>query len=364
MKGAAKGRVVVITGASAGVGRATARAFARQGASVALLARGAAGLEGARREVEALGGRALVVPTDVAEADQVEAAAALVEREFGPIDLWVNNAMNSVFSPVREMRPEEYRRVTDVTYLGTVHGTLAALHHMLPRNRGKIIFVGSALAYRGIPLQSAYCGAKHAIQGFYDSLRTELLHDRSGVEISMVHLPAINTPQFRWVKSRLRRKAQPVPPILQPEVAADAILFAADHSRRELWLGWPTVKAIAGNRVAPWYADRYLAREGYGAQQVEEPEEPGRPHNLWNPVDDEVDFGAHGAFDDRAASGTSQLWFARNRPALTVGGALLGAAAALAGVVSRNGGRSADSADPFDEALERLEDRHPPLRSS
>ena len=361
MKGAAKGRVVVITGASAGVGRATARAFARQGASVALLARGAAGLEGARREVEALGGRPLVVPTDVGDADQVEAAAALVERELGPIDVWVNNAMNSVFSPVREMKPEEYRRVTDVTYLGTVYGTLAALHHMLPRNRGKIVFVGSALAYRGIPLQSAYCGAKHAIQGFYDSLRTELLHDRSGVQISMVHLPAINTPQFRWVKSRLRRKAQPVPPILQPEVAADAVLFAADNDRRELWLGWPTVKAIAGNRLAPWYADRYLAREGVDSQQVDEPEDPGRRHNLWDPVDDDTDFGAHGVFDDRSATRTTQLWFVKNRPALTVGGALLGAAAAVAGVVSRSGRRGSDAADPFDEAIGRLEERHPPV---
>src|SRR5690606_15106038 len=201
-------------------------------------------------------------PVDVAKPDQIEAAADATTEAFGPIDIWTNNAMTSVFSPATEMTADEYRRVTEVTYLGYVYGTLSALKCMVPRDAGVIVQVGSALAYRGIPLQSAYCGAKHAIQGFYDSLRTELLHDDSGVSITMVHLPAINTPQFRWVKSRLPRKAQPVPPILQPEVAADAIAFAADSDRREVWLGWPTVKAIAGNRVAPWYADRYLAREG------------------------------------------------------------------------------------------------------
>ena len=251
-------RVVVITGASAGVGRATVRAFARRGAKIALVARGVAGLEGARREVEALGGHAIAIPTDVADAEQVEAAAEIAERELGPIDVWINNAMNSVFSPVREMTAEDYRRVTEVTYLGYVYGTLAALNRMLPRDRGKIIFVGSALAYRGIPLQSAYCGAKHAVQGFYDSLRTELLHECSSVKITMVQMPALNTPQFRWVKSRLPHKAQPVPPILQPEVAADAILFAADHDRREIWLGWPTVKRLPatdsfrGTRIGSW----------------------------------------------------------------------------------------------------------------
>src|SRR5690606_27776299 len=243
---------------------------------------------------------ALVVPADVADPDQVEAAADRAERELGPIDVWVNNAMNSVFSPVREMTPEDYRRVTEVTYLGYVYCTLSALRRMLPRDRGKIIFVGSALAYRGIPLQSAYCAAKHAVQGFFDSLRTELMHDGSKVQVTMVQLPALNTPQFRWVKSRLPNKAQPVPPILQPEVAADAILFAADHDRRELWVGWPTVKAIAGNRIVPWYADLRLAREGVQAQQLDEPEDPDRPHNLWEPVDDEVDFGAHGDFDVRS----------------------------------------------------------------
>ncbi|HEX6925626.1 MAG TPA: SDR family oxidoreductase [Longimicrobiaceae bacterium] len=356
-------RVVVITGASAGVGRATARAFARQGARIALLARGAAGLEGARREVEALGGTALVVPADVADPDQVEAAADRAERELGPIDVWVNNAMNSVFSPVREMTPEDYRRVTEVTYLGYVYCTLSALRRMLPRDRGKIIFVGSALAYRGIPLQSAYCAAKHAVQGFFDSLRTELMHDGSKVQVTMVQLPALNTPQFRWVKSRLPNKAQPVPPILQPEVAADAILFAADHDRRELWVGWPTVKAIAGNRIVPWYADLRLAREGVQAQQLDEPEDPDRPHNLWEPVDDEVDFGAHGDFDVRSRPSTSQLWLAKHRPALSVAGAAIAAAAAvLTGLATRNGRSGepeADSAEAFDAQLAWLEERHP-----
>jgi NAD(P)-dependent dehydrogenase (short-subunit alcohol dehydrogenase family) len=356
-------RVVVVTGASAGVGRATVRAFARQGASIALLARGAEGLEGARREVEALGGRALAIPTDVADPDQVEAAAEIAERELGPIDIWINNAMNSVFSPVREMEPEEYRRVTEVTYLGYVYGTLSALRRMLPRDRGKIIFVGSALAYRGIPLQSAYCGAKHAVQGFYDSLRTELIHDRSNVRITMVQMPALNTPQFRWVKSRLPNKAQPVPPILQPEVAADAILFAADNDRREIWVGWPTVKAIAGNRVVPWYADLKLAKDGVESQQIDEPEDPRRRHNLWEPVDDDTDFGAHGVFDHRSRAGTSQLWFAKNRPTLTLGAGVLAAAAmTVVGVLSRNG-NGAGKVDPEEAAfaadLAALEARHP-----
>src|SRR5918911_1748378 len=233
--------VVVITGASAGVGRATAQAFARRGARVGLLARGRDGLEGARRDVEALGGRALVLPTDVANAEAVERAAEAVEREFGPIDIWINNAMVSVFSPVKKMKPEEYRRVTEVTYLGVVYGTLAALKRMLPRDRGVIVQVGSALAYRGIPLQAAYCGAKHAIQGFMDALRCELLHDGSHVRVTMVQMPALNTPQFGWVKSRLPHKAQPVPPIYQPEVAAEAIVWAAHHPRRELCVGFSTV---------------------------------------------------------------------------------------------------------------------------
>ena len=233
--------VVVITGASAGVGRATAREFARHGARIGLLARGIDGLEAAHREVEELGSKALVIPTDVADADQVESAAAQVEAEFGHIDIWINNAMTSVFSPIKQMTPEEFRRVTEVTYLGYVYGTLAALKRMLPRDRGVIVQVGSALAYRGIPLQAAYCAAKHAVQGFCDSLWCELLHDNSNVKVTMVHMPALNTPQFGWVKSRLPRKAQPVPPIFQPEVAAEAIYFAAHNPRREFYVGLPTV---------------------------------------------------------------------------------------------------------------------------
>ena len=236
-------KVVVITGASAGVGRATAREFARHGARIGLLARGNDGLNAARREVEELGSEALVIPIDVADADQVESAAAQIEAEFGHIDIWINNAMTSVFSPIKQMTAEEFRRVTEVTYLGYVYGTLAALKRMLPRDRGVIVQVGSALAYRGIPLQAAYCAAKHAVQGFCDSLWCELLHDNSNVKVTMVHMPALNTPQFGWVKSRLPRKAQPVPPIFQPEVAAEAIYFAAHNPRREFYVGLPTVES-------------------------------------------------------------------------------------------------------------------------
>jgi NAD(P)-dependent dehydrogenase (short-subunit alcohol dehydrogenase family) len=311
--------VVVITGASAGVGRATVRAFARRGARIGLLARGRDGLEGARRDVEALGSKALVLPTDVADAEQVEQAAEAVEREFGPIDIWINNAMVSVFSPVKEMRPEEYRRVTEVTYLGVVYGTLAALKRMLPRDRGCIVQVGSALAYRGIPLQSAYCGAKHAIQGFNDSLRSELIHDKSRVCVTMVQLPAMNTPQFSWVKSRLPHQPQPVPPIYQPEIGAEAIYFAAHEHRREIYVGYPTVEAIIGNKIAPGFADWYLARNGYDAQQTDEPVEPDRRDNLWEPVPG--DHGAHGQFGDRASASSLQLWANMNRNWLAIAGA-------------------------------------------
>lgn len=317
--------VVMITGASAGVGRATVRAFARQKAHVGLLARGKAGLEGARREVEELGGRALVLPADVSDADQVESCAAALEQEFGPIDVWVNNAMCSVFSPVKEMTPSDYRRVTEVTYLGYVHGTLAALKRMLPRDRGTIVLVGSALAYRGIPLQSAYCAAKHAIQGFHDSLRTELIHDKSRVKVTMVQMPALNTPQFDWVKSRLQRKPQPVPPIFQPEVAAQAIVHAAHHDRREWYVGMPTVEAIVGNKIAPSLCDWYLGRMGYDAQQCDGAANPNRPDNLYEPVDAERDFGAHGDFDQRARSFSWQWWANENR-----GWLLLAAAGAAA----------------------------------
>jgi NAD(P)-dependent dehydrogenase (short-subunit alcohol dehydrogenase family) len=313
--------VVVITGASAGVGRATVCAFASRGARIGLLARGRAGLEGARRDAERLGGQALVLPTDVADPDQVERAAEAVEREFGPIDVWVNDAMCSVFSPVKEMTPADYRRVTEVTYLGFVHGTLAALRRMLPRDRGIIIQVGSALAYRGIPLQSAYCAAKHAIQGFCDSLRSELIHDRSNVKLTMVQMPALNTPQFDWVKSRLPRKAQPVPPIYQPEVAAEAIYHAAHHYRREWFVGGSTAVVVAGNKVAPGLGDWYLAQQGYGAQQYDGARDPDSPNNLYAPVDDERDHGAHGDFDARARDCSLQAWADQGRGWILAAGA-------------------------------------------
>ena len=312
-------QVVVVTGASAGLGRAVVRAFAREGAHIGLLARGRDGLEAAAREVESLGGRALALPLDVANPDEVDQAAETIEREFGPIDIWINNAMVSVFSPVREMTAEDYKRVTDVNYLGYVYGTLAALKRMLPRDRGVIVQVGSALAYRGIPLQSAYCAAKHAIQGFHDSLRSELLHDNSQVRVTMVQLPAMNTPQFSWVKSRLPRKPQPVPPIYQPEIGADAVLFAARNDRREIYVGYPTVAAIVGDKIAPQFGDWYLANAGYEAQQTSEPVEADRRNNLWEPVPG--DHGAHGSFDDRATGVSPQLWANKNRHWLLMGGA-------------------------------------------
>ncbi|HYH86778.1 MAG TPA: SDR family oxidoreductase [Pyrinomonadaceae bacterium] len=336
MKQLSKPEVVVITGASAGVGRAVARAFAREGAHIGLLARGRDGLEGARRDVEELGGRALVVPTDVADPVAVERAAEAVEQEFGPVDIWINNAMVSVFSPIREMKPEEYKRATEVTYLGTVYGTLAALKRMLPRDRGVIVQVGSALAYRGIPLQSAYCAAKHAVQGFHDSLRSELIHDKSSVRVTMVQLPAMNTPQFSWVKSRLPRKPQPVPPIYQPEVGAEAILFAARNDRREMYVGYPTVEAIIGDKIAPGFADKYLAENGYDAQQTDEPVEQDRRDNLWEPVPG--DHGAHGTFGDRSSASSPQLWASMNRNWLAVAGA--GLAGLAVGLFFNRGGGS------------------------
>jgi NAD(P)-dependent dehydrogenase (short-subunit alcohol dehydrogenase family) len=312
--------VVVITGASAGVGRATARAFGRRGARVALIARGRDGLEAARREIESFGGEALVLPLDVSDHDAVEQAAETVEQQFGPIDIWINNAMVSVFSPIMEMQPDEYRRVTEVTYLGYVWGTLAALRRMKPRDRGTIVQVGSALAYRGIPLQSAYCAAKHAVQGFHDSLRSELIHDGSNVNVVMVQMPALNTPQFRWVRSRLPRKAQPVPPIFQPEVAAEAIVWAAYSDRRELNVGWPTTKAIVGNNLFPGYGDEFLAKHGYDAQMIDEPEDAERADNLWHPLSG--DAGANGVFDEQSRDMSVELELNKRRGWIAAGAAL------------------------------------------
>jgi NAD(P)-dependent dehydrogenase (short-subunit alcohol dehydrogenase family) len=319
-------KIIVVTGASAGVGRAVVRAFAKEGCDIGLIARGVDGLEGARREVEAAGGRALVVPTDVAIASEIEDAADRIERELGPIDVWVNNAMVSVFSPVKELTSADVDRVTQVTYLGVVYGTLAALKRMLPRNRGAIVQVGSALAYRGIPLQAAYCGAKHAIQGFTESLRCELLHDRSRVHVTMVQLPAMNTPQFDWVKSRLPREPQPVPPIYQPEVAADAIVWAASQRRREISVGGPTAVAIWGNKFASGLADRYLARTGYDSQQTDTLADPERPNNLWQPLPG--DHGAHGRFASRSTDFSVQTWVNERLPLVLTA---VGAAALLLG---------------------------------
>ena len=318
-------KVVVITGASAGVGRAAAREFARTGADVALIARNGEALDNARAEVECYGRRALAIPLDVSDADAVERAALTIESELGPISVWVNNAMVTVFSPVALLQPDEVRRVTEVTYLGTVNGTLSALRRMLPRNRGTIVQVGSALAYRSIPLQAAYCGAKFAIRGFTDSLRTELLHSGSRVRITMVQMPALNTPQFDWCRTRMPRKPQPVPPIFEPEVAARAIAWASRHRRREVFVGGSTVAAIWGNRLLAPLLDRYLARTAYHSQLAEEPVEPDRPDNLWRTVPG--DHGAHGRFGDRASRRSRELWLT------THSRLLLSACAVGAGVI-------------------------------
>jgi NAD(P)-dependent dehydrogenase (short-subunit alcohol dehydrogenase family) len=331
--------VVVVTGASAGVGRATARRFAQRGAAVALLARGDKGLAGAAEEVRSAGGTALVVPVDVAEHKEVYAAADRVERELGPIDTWVNVAFSTVFAPATEISPEEFRRVTEVTYLGYVYGTKAALERMLPRDRGTIVQVGSALAYRGIPLQSAYCAAKHAIQGFHDSVRAELLHRRSNVRTTMVQLPAVNTPQFDWVLSRLPRRPQPVPPIYQPELIARGIVYAADHPRRrEYWIGGSTVATMIGNKFGAGLLDHYLGRTGYDSQQTDEVAPPDRPVNLWEPVDGPTgrDFGAHGRFDNQSKSRSYQLWASEHHGLLgTLGGLAATAGVALAALRHR-----------------------------
>jgi NAD(P)-dependent dehydrogenase (short-subunit alcohol dehydrogenase family) len=329
-------RVVVVTGASGGVGRAVARRFGEAGDDVVLVARGEAGLAAAAKDVEAAGGRALPVATDTSDAGQVEAAADRAEEEFGPIDVWVNDAFTSVFAPFIEISADEFRRVTEVSYLGYVYGTQTALRRMRPRNRGAIVQVGSALAYRGIPLQSAYCGAKHAIQGFTESVRCELLHEHSGVRITMVQMPALNTPQFSWVLSRLPRHPQPVPPIYQPEVAARAVFWAAEHDRREWWVGASTAATLIANAVVRGVLDRYLARTGFDSQQTSEPVSADRPQNLWEPADTSDDFGAHGVFDDRAHADSPQWWAtAHRRPLVSAATGAVAAALALRSALRR-----------------------------
>lgn len=319
-------QTIVITGASAGVGRATAHAFAGPGAQIALIARGTTALQAAAAEVEKRGAKALTVPLDMADPDAVEAAAERVENHFGPIEVWVNCAMSTVFAPFHRITPEEYRRATEVTYLGFVYGTMAALKRMRERNRGTIVQVGSALSYRAVPLQSAYCGAKFAIRGFTESLRTELLHDGVDVHLVMVQMPALNTPQFNWARNKMSRRPQPIPPIFQPEVAAAAIVYAAHSRRREIWVGRSSVKAIVGNKFFPGLLDRYLAKTGYSGQLTQEPTEPGQPDNLFDPVPG--DPGTHGRFDSRATARSPQLWLIRHRKTIAALGLALAAGVA------------------------------------
>jgi NAD(P)-dependent dehydrogenase (short-subunit alcohol dehydrogenase family) len=327
-------QTVVITGASAGIARATARLYGARGAQLGLIARGEAGLAGAVADVEHEGGSALAVTADVADFEQVDNAAARIEGTFGPIDVWINVAFTSVFAPFADISPAEFRRVTDVSYLGFVHGTMVALSRMRPRDHGTIVQVGSALGARSIPLQSAYCGAKHAINGFTSSLRCELLHEGSNVRVTVVQMPAVNTPQFSWVRSRLPNQPQPVPPIYQPEVAARGVLYAADHpGRREYWVGASTAATLAANKLAPAVLDRYLARTGFASQQTDQPDDPGRSDNLLAPVDEPPgsDHGAHGSFDDRAHTRSAQLWVSQHPAisALAAGSTIAGTAVAL-----------------------------------
>ena len=328
-----KGRVAVVTGASGGVGRALVRQLARKGFHIGLLARGRDGLEGARRDVEQLGGRGLVLPTDVANNDQIEAAAEAVEREFGAIDLWVNNAMVSMYAPFWEIGPDEYKHINEVTYLGQVYGTMAALKRMRPRNSGTIVQVGSALAHRSIPLQSAYCGAKHAIAGFTESLRSELIHEKSNVHITIVHLPGVNTTQFTWTKNRMPHKPRPTGTIFQPEVAAEAIVFAAEHpKRKKVLVGYPTVESTVGEKFIPGVLDHYLADAAWEGAQLPEPADPNKPDNFWESVPG--DHGSHGPFDGKARAFSPQLWATENRGALFAG--LLGVGMGLAAYAARN----------------------------
>lgn len=328
MKNTDKARVIVVTGASAGVGRATVRAFAGEGATVGLIARDTEGLHAAAREVNELGGKGLAVPADVADAAQVEAAAERIESELGPIDVWVNNAMTTIFGRFTDVTPEEFRRATEVTYLGTVWGTMSALRRMLRRNSGRIIQVGSALAYRSIPLQAVYCGAKHAIAGFTDSLRSELIHDQRKIHLTMVQLPAVNTPQFTWCRSKMPRHPQPVPPIFQPEVAAERIVWASHHSRREVFVGASTVVAIEANKVAPALADYYLGRTGFDSQQTKDEVQKDRPDNLFEAVPG--DFGAHGVFTAQAHDQAATTWLAEHKGVTALAGAAaLGALAVV-----------------------------------
>jgi NAD(P)-dependent dehydrogenase (short-subunit alcohol dehydrogenase family) len=332
-------KVVVVTGASGGIGRAVAREFSREGAKVALLARGQTGLAAAARDLEEAGGEALSIVVDVADFVALDEAAEQVEQRLGPIDVWVNVAFTSVFARFDDISADEFRRVTEVSYLGYVYGTKAALTRMKPRDRGVIVQVGSALAYRGIPLQSAYCGAKHAIQGFHESVRCELLHDKSGVSVTMVQMPAVNTPQFSWVLSRLPHQAQPVPPIYQPEVAARAVVHAAAHPRRrEYWVGGSTAATLLANAVAPGVLDRYLARTGFKAQQTPEPRDPNQPENLWSPADGPGgrDFGAHGIFDGTAKERSVQLWATQHRGPVWAASAAMAAGAVLAATRKRH----------------------------
>ncbi len=322
-----KNTVVVVTGASGGVGRATARMLGSRGAKIVLLARGRDGLEGARRDVESRGGQALVVQTDVSQFDQVEAAAEAAESAFGPIDLWINNAMVSMYSPFMEMTPEEFKHIVEVTFLGQVNGTYCALKRMQPRNRGVIVGVGSALEFRSVPLQSAYCASKHAIQGFFESVRSELIHQKSGVHLSMVNMPALNTTQFTWTKNKMPHQPRPTGTIFQPEVAADAILFAAEHKRREIMVGYTTVEATLGEKIIPGLLDHYLAKVAWDGAMLDQPADPDKPNNFWQPVPG--DHGAHGSFDSLARGFSIQLWATKHRKAL-LAGLIAAACAAIA----------------------------------